>query len=322
MAATLVVTSIHAQELVIGPGAEVYLASAGALYNDGLTLMPTTDFTIKGQYVKRDTVPTHPYSRAYIKRTYLFADTPLFSGSIQINYEDDELNGLNEANLKLAIHNGTSWGIPATTTNSPSDNYVLATNISNRRLSELLLTDAVSLPLKWGELSGMRQGASVKIKWSTSQESNISHFYVERSMDGVHWITAIASIPAGKKTIAHTDYEQIDLPGYTGQLYYRIREVDLNGTYAFSKVITVSAENQTTIISVSPNPARDNFIIEGASGATIAQVELRDMRGALIKTWHGNQAHFSLHQLSSGIYYVQIQLASGEVLSKQLSIQQ
>ena len=75
----------------------------------------------------------------YINRSYKFgATTAAFSGALQLNYQDSELNGLTESNLKLLYNDGVTWAADNASVNNATANYETAT-LTAKPLNELSL---------------------------------------------------------------------------------------------------------------------------------------------------------------------------------------
>src|SRR6187397_457092 len=130
--------NVHAQLLTVDPGASLTIQNGTQVHMDGLTLIPSADFILSNVILSRSATIIHTQVNPYISRVYQFSNTSnAFSGSIQINYTDGELNGLAEIDLTLNIHNGTNWSAyPASSTRDAINNYVLTNGLSGITLNE------------------------------------------------------------------------------------------------------------------------------------------------------------------------------------------
>jgi ubiquitin len=105
---------------------------------DGLDLTPSEDFSLDTS-LSRSTTVSNATSVPQIDRSYQFSPTTAaYSGTIKLNYQDSELKGLTESNLKLLYHDGTQWASDNSSTNNDTDNFVSAT-FSAKTLNELSL---------------------------------------------------------------------------------------------------------------------------------------------------------------------------------------
>ena len=83
--------------------------------------------------------------------------------------------------------------------------------------------------------------ASVLLRWTTASEENNREFAIERSSDGKLFSTVGSVAGHGTSSTAHTySYADKQLPASTTTLYYRLRQVDFDGTTNFSPVRQVT----------------------------------------------------------------------------------
>lgn len=321
IAAIIFANSLYAQGLKVAAGGELKLFTGSGFSVNGLELMPSADFTLGNFLLEETTAPSSSVQNLHVSNVYRF--TPLtasFTGSIKFNYLDLGLNGLDESQLRLHVHNGSNWQLIGTSTVDINNNYLIANNITNLALSELVLASDLVLPLKWGNVSASRKNASIKIRWSTSQEWNVSHFTIERSTDATHWSTAIANIPASN-TSGISNYDHTDIPAYSGNLYYRIRQTDTDKRETVSAIVMVAAENATARLIVSPNPASTYFTLSGIDPTSISGVELFNNNGMLLKTWNTGESQYRLPALPIGTYFILVQSKDQSIVSRQLIVQ-
>jgi hypothetical protein len=102
-----------------------------------------------------------------------------------------------------------------------------------------------SLPVVFNSFFVSQSGSNVKISWTTSQEVNNSRFVIERSFDGRNWNDVAAIAGAGSSTDLNK-YDYTDKNINASVVYYRIRQVDVNGHTEYSAIRTVRKSNGTT----------------------------------------------------------------------------
>lgn len=106
---------------------------------DGLVLTPSKDFSLSGKSLTHKTTASNTATNPNISNYYAFnGATNAFTGVAKFNYSDSELNGLNEAALKLNIFISSTWVLQPTGTFSTTDNYVQNT-LSAISMKELTL---------------------------------------------------------------------------------------------------------------------------------------------------------------------------------------
>ncbi|PSR55594.1 hypothetical protein AHMF7605_19820 [Adhaeribacter arboris] len=140
------------------------------------------------------------------------------------------------------------------------------------------------LPVELTFFKSNNINGQVLLTWETSSEHNSSYFEVETSTDGVKF-TPIAQLPASGTTSTLQEYQYLHKTPFIGTNYYRLRQVDLNGTQKYSAII---AEKVTQISSAgwqiisTPNPFRNKLELQIAppeSGNGIAQIQLFSLDG-------------------------------------------
>ena len=113
----------------------------------------------------------------------------------------------------------------------------------------------------------------ILLNWVTENEDNASRYFIERSIDGSHFID-IATIDA--KDISGATYQWTDHFPASEYNYYRVKTIELNGTINFSDIVTVkTAVTVNQQISVFPNPASTNNFNVNLSGQPAGYYQAR-----------------------------------------------
>ncbi|NND32794.1 MAG: T9SS type A sorting domain-containing protein, partial [Saprospiraceae bacterium] len=156
--------------------------------------------------------------------------------------------------------------------------------------------------------------SSVIVEWSTASEANSNHFEIERSPDELSF-QMIARANAAGYSSTQVDYNHVDETPYRGANYYRLKAVDYDGSYTYSKVVVV--ENTTLPISsiqVFPNPARSVLYLEIANpNDEMSSVEVVDFLGRRIKEFkpggnllYPHRRSIDVSDLVSGSYLLRV----------------
>lgn len=158
------------------------------------------------------------------------------------------------------------------------------------------------LPIELINFSANVNGVSIKIDWETASEKNNSHFEIERSADAVAF-NAIQKIPSkapnGNSTF-HNSYSTLDENPLNTTSYYRLKQVDIDNSYSYSKIVSVAVSKAKNIrFLIYPNPNNGEFTadISGLENNHEIKVELRDNQGLLVY-----QSLFYLQDTSSKIH--------------------
>ena len=134
---------------------------------------------------------------------------------------------------------------------------------------------AQTLPVTLASITAAQENKDVAINWKTANEINTSHFNVERSTDGSSFteIGAVKAVGSGGNS-----YEFMDNKPANGINYYRLQSVDKDGSFAYSKVVSVNVGRKQSF-SIVPNPARDFATISFGKTVECASVAVYDMTG-------------------------------------------
>jgi alpha-tubulin suppressor-like RCC1 family protein len=177
------------------------------------------------------------------------------------------------------------------------------------------------LAVNWLEVRAYRQNKTVKLTWKTINELNVKNYAVERSTNGVNWETIINNIPAVNSS-GTTTYQQVDNNFNPGQIFYRIKQIDLSGHFTYSSIQVVYAIATSERITVYPVPAQNVFHLGNISPVQIRQVQLLTVNGTVAKSWTSIKPDFDITELPAGIYIVRIEKIDGTTEILRLTKQQ
>jgi hypothetical protein len=180
------------------------------------------------------------------------------------------------------------------------------------------------VPVEFLSFDAKRVNEKVNLTWVTASEINNSHFEVERSVDNNRF-EQIGTVKGNGTTSMMNTYRLVDniktiINSNATTVYYRLKQVDYDGEFAYSPTVTVSLnEKGSATAALNPNPFKDAFTVEVTeSAATTAEVYLIDGNGKMVRNFtmelnKGTTAYqlTELNQLSSGMYFVRIITASG-----------
>ncbi|HTB99296.1 MAG TPA: T9SS type A sorting domain-containing protein [Ferruginibacter sp.] len=145
------------------------------------------------------------------------------------------------------------------------------------------------------------------IHWSVATPvTSANEFEVEYSTDGKNWNT-VGTVAITSNTQSDYNIEQQDVP--TGNIYYRIKEIDNDGSYVYSRVIILDNNNGQTKYVVFPNPASNMIQVIAPYGVTgNCSIELFDATGRkLIETiMNTSSIEINITDLPNGSYILRI----------------
>jgi hypothetical protein len=195
-------------------------------------------------------------------------------------------------------------------------------SVNNKIFASSLRSDG-TLPLTLISFDAMLQGSKIVTRWETTDELNTREFIVEKSSDGQRYYP-IGSLQA-KNLVGKHQYSLDDLRPLTGENYYRLRSVDKDGKYSYSRIARINLARQLpAVVFVSPNPAIDLVKVQ-LSNFTDGQYQLRlvDARGTVVQSRQfivqGSLLQFNLNlsAMPAGRYWMQIVQPGKSVISTQ-----
>lgn len=161
------------------------------------------------------------------------------------------------------------------------------------------------LPVKLISYDAKLEQKNVNITWETASELNNSHFIVERSNDANNW-TKVGQVDAVKEQNAVNAYNIVDEFAAEGANYYRLTQVDVDGTVTVYPSIMYVEVASSISFDVYPNPATTQFSVKG-EGMDASSVSIMDAMGRTIELngeINGDTITFSTESLDAGIYSV------------------
>lgn len=164
-----------------------------------------------------------------------------------------------------------------------------------------------ALPVKFISFTSENKETAVQLNWSTGFELNNNFFSVERSIDGTTW-TEVARVEAGKIEGVQ-NYMAIDNKPVNGLSFYRIKQVDLNGSSSYSEILVNEYKSPLTV-SIFPNPATTEFSVV-ADNIHNLEIVVLDAQGKICELQSNiteNTVTFSTEGLSNGVYFIKLML--------------
>ncbi len=173
-------------------------------------------------------------------------------------------------------------------------------------------TETLVLPVELTKFTARPQNEKTKLEWTTASEKDNSRFEIERSTNGFEFTTIASVKGAGNSNIA-TNYSLYDYAPAVGLNYYRLKQVDHNGEYKYSQII--SSAKDPIVNSFNPNPASEyvNFRFSSPSKAN-ALIQVIDVAGRVVyekqqEVFEGDQLiNTELYGIENGAYYFKVSI--------------
>lgn len=229
------------------------------------------------------------------------------------------------ANRTDVVGNGTSWGsntsfyrnaavLDPNMTYTPSE----WTEVSNATVNSAMAGtterlgehDAnILLPVTLTTFTAKSMAQHVELNWATASEEDNDYFSVEHSTNGRDFVEIDQILGAGT-TFAAQSYSFIHKDAPKGMNYYRLRQVDFDGVFAFSSTQVVELDG-TGEVSVRPTLADTQVTIsfEEEVGQN-TNVEIINLNGQVVKTAllssGANLLEINVNDLTRGYYFIRL----------------
>jgi hypothetical protein len=289
----------------------------------------------------------------YLDRNYLI-NSPALNAAVQFFFLNSELNTLiaadpsvNVSNLGASRQGGAVCQLNFSPANgwtnflSQSGNgissdglvrwiYVTTPNFSNFYLKGAL---GGALPVSLISFTGYKTGNETLLKWITENEFNSAGFDVQRSLDGMNFITIgfVNSLSNGGNSSGKLSYSYTDPIQLNQNIYYRLKQKDLDNRGKYSNIILI--KNADPAISfrtnVYPNPSLGaaRISIESSDKSDVL-ITINDLAGKIILTERKqvmkgyNDYELPVTKLVPGVYFVKTTNLSNGLISVSKLIRQ
>lgn len=172
-------------------------------------------------------------------------------------------------------------------------------------------TNLLTVPINLYNFNAHPEGRFAVLDWKADRSSQFSHFEIERSLNGVDF-TYRGRVNLNQN--GSIDYRYHDnLSGLNGNVYYRIRMIDLNGTIRYSEVRLVRYSERGGMLVIYPNPAgSDQITLSGLSQLPV-NIQVIDAFGRTVKKITGlNNVRLNVSGLAAGKYAIVAQTGTGQ----------
>jgi hypothetical protein len=183
------------------------------------------------------------------------------------------------------------------------------------------------MPVKWLSFDGkLTDKNSVILNWKTASEINNDYFEVERAMHCApcteHEWQVVGKVKGNGNTNSVNSYEFKDVSApldMTKVVYYRLKQVDMDGNVEYSNTITIALHEVQDAIIIAPNPFTTHFelLLPTNFNSDVITIDIKDIQGRNVFTQtysvEKNQAKIAVetNTLNSGIYFMNFTTKDG-----------
>lgn len=199
-------------------------------------------------------------------------------------------------------------------------------------IDDIVVTANAPVPVSFGEFVGVRENNNNLLKWNTFTEANNQGFELQKSVNGTEF-TTIAFVPTkatNGNSNAELKYSFQDKASST-TTYYQLKQLDKDGKYAYSKIISIKGEKPSRfeLANIYPNPAKDVVkVTVAAPKASAVTLTITDMTGKVVMKQNNqlsagdNNIALNIVSLNSGNYIIKLTCADGCEYSIQRFVKQ
>lgn len=253
------------------------------------------------------------------------------SYSMVLSYLSTDFNNVqfveatDEPTIVVGKFNAGEWTFPTISNRNTTDNTIEISSVTS--FSDFTIgKNAAALPVELSNFVASFKNNLVTLTWQTATEINSYCFEVERSNDNTTWVK-IGSVNAGGNSNKVLNYEYFDNITTDGKYYYRLKQIDLDGSFKYTSIVEVNAVMpiQYSLSQNYPNPfnptTKINYSIPVNAKVTL---NIYSITGELVTTLvdedlaAGNYTiDFDASRLASGTYFYRI-IANDFVQTKKM----
>lgn len=175
------------------------------------------------------------------------------------------------------------------------------------------------LPVTLLDFTAQTQGQNVELQWRTASEQNNRGFYIERSRDGLRW-KSLGFVPGQGNADALNTYRFVDKSALIGVNYYRLKQVDVDQGFAYSKVVSADVQGKA-IPQAYPNPTTGELEIKGWTGTPV-QIKVMNALGETVQHLSLTEGQgLDLRNQATGIYFLEWQSQGQTFIQRVLKIE-
>ena len=176
-----------------------------------------------------------------------------------------------------------------------------------------------SLPVTWITFNARKIKKEIHLFWETGYELNNNHYNIQKSNNGSSWIT-LGQLPGNPPSYSAFTYTYIDTQPNLGINYYRIAQVDNDGTVNYSTIISeyYDANNNNWLLYPQPNSGNFKIKLPDAQIQDYIHLSIYDTSGKLIysqtETIDINELHINMPAPIQGLYHISCTDSQGEII--------
>jgi hypothetical protein len=254
-------------------------AAGGYVTINSIDILPTTDGVAASPY---------PWTGTYFQNVATKLVAVPKSGQRFVKWEDGNGNTFTTAELNITVSSATA--------------------------SYKAFFEASALPVVLKTFTAKKADRKVEVVWETTSEKDNDYFVVERASDALQWsgIATVKGSPSSSGSLLH--YKVTDDQPFPLINYYRLKQVDLDQTTTYSRMVSVNMGN-FAIQKLWPNPVSDYLNVNLDQPVPDAEFAITDLLGRAVlkfqKSSDANSSKIDIRDLKNGLYILTITSKEG-----------
>lgn len=175
-----------------------------------------------------------------------------------------------------------------------------------------------ALPVTLVDFTAAAEQKTIRLSWSTADETGSAAFEIEHSLQGKGW-EVVGSQKAKGESTERTTYQWVHHQPAAGTNYYRLKMVDLDGSFTHSRIERAILEGNVSAGFVYPNPSTEQLRVDKPEQVT--NLTVTNMNGQIVYDTKQMPADgIPVQKFAAGVYLVRIKRAGGAFQTKRIVI--
>lgn len=257
-------------------------------------------------------VLTPQYIRAcYLEGVVRDAITNAVLGGVSVTISSTDMDKKAQSNAEGVYKTGqvTSGFFSVTYSKTGYISQIFSTTVFSTGLVTLqnVALSPVVVPIELIDFQGFAEKERIKLTWKTSSEIHAANYVLEK-LEMLNNKETWSSIAVIKANNAPSNYENFDVSPIVGTNYYRLKIVDVDGSFSNSKIVSVEFSSLKTPVFLFPNPSKNRVYLSENTFKNEEIVEIMDVSGKVVaRTTVGEgRMGFDVQGLANGTYFLKV----------------
>ena len=235
-----------------------------------------------------------------------------FTGDKSDNNQQSRLLDISSVEVELVLtgdnnDHGIFDALPDQT-NANDWNMAATPNVADTYIA------AIALPIELINFNAKSNNSTINLAWQTASEKSNSHFDIERSANGTDW-SKIGVVKGNGTSQQKSDYRFVDERPLSILNYYRLKQVDFDGQFNYSPVVTAVA-GKGKLKGIFPNPTTDKITLVGNDLTNDDVITIFDLNGRNVKSQKVSGSQIDVSDLAKGFYILSVSDINGQAIER------